>query len=208
MLRKHSILIGIIISLLLLLVATMYYPGGSQHDKNSIGYDWRNNYLSNLFGEKAVNGLDNGSRIWAIFGMLFLSISFALFFIAFSKKIPTKGAAKIVRYFGAGAMIFAFLAVTPYHDIMVTVASTMALVSMFYITVFVYKSRLLLFKILSTICLLVFYCSEYVYYTSSFLEILPILQKLTLFITSTWVLSLQYFTTITDFEPGKNAAIK
>ncbi|WP_295714628.1 hypothetical protein [Mucilaginibacter sp.] len=206
MLRKHSILIGIIISLLLLLVATLYYPGGSQHDKNSIGYDWKNNYLSNLFGEKAVNGLNNGSRIWAIFGMLFLSASFALFFIEISKKIPTKGAAKIVRYFGAGAMIFAFLAVTPYHDIMVTIACTMALVSMFYITVFVYKSRLLLFKIISTICLLAFYCSEYVYYTSSYLEVLPILQKLTLFITITWVLSLQYFTTIADFQPGKNAA--
>lgn len=43
MLRQYSILLGIIISLLLLLVATLYYPGGSQYDKNSVGYDWKNN---------------------------------------------------------------------------------------------------------------------------------------------------------------------
>jgi hypothetical protein len=113
MLRKYSILFGIIISMALLFVATQYYPGGSQHDKNSIGYDWRNNYLSNLFGEKAVNGSTNGGRPWAIFGMLFLCISFALFFIEFSKKIPSTGSSKIIRYCGVSAMLFAFLAVTP-----------------------------------------------------------------------------------------------
>jgi len=108
MLRKHSILLGIIISLLLLLVATLYYPGGSQSDKNSIGYDWKNNYLSNLFDARAVNGSENASRLWAIAGMLFLCASFALFFIKFPKKISSKGAAKIIRYCGVSAMIFTF----------------------------------------------------------------------------------------------------
>ena len=151
MVKKYSILPGIIISTTLLVVSTRYYPGGSQYDKNSIGYDWKNNYLSNLFGEKAVNGSDNASRLWAISGMLFLCVSFALFFIEFSKKISSKGAAKIIRYFGVGAMTFAFLAVTPFHDTMITIASTLALISMFYITVFVFKSKLHFFKILCTL---------------------------------------------------------
>jgi len=56
MLKKHSVLPGIIISLSLLVIATFYYPGGSQFDKSSVGYDWKNNYISNLFGEKAING--------------------------------------------------------------------------------------------------------------------------------------------------------
>lgn len=208
MFRKHSILFGLVISLSFLFVATLYYPGGSQYDKNSIGFDWKNNYLSNLFGAKAVNGSDSASRPWAIAGMLFLCASSALFFIEFSKKIPSKGSAKIIRYFGAGAMIFAFLAVTPYHDIMVTIAGTMALVSMFYITVFVLKSGLRLFKILSIICLLAYYSSNFVYYTRIYLEFLPILQKLTLFLTVTWIISLQYFTTNADFQPVKKVAIK
>ena len=132
MLRKHSVLLGIIISLLLLLAATLHYPGGSQYDENSIGYDWKNNYLSNLFDARAVNGSENASRLWAIAGMLFLCASFALFFIKFPKKISSKGAAKIIRYCGVSAMIFTFLAVTPYHDTVIRFASTLALISMFY----------------------------------------------------------------------------
>jgi hypothetical protein len=208
MLRKYSILLGIIISLLLLLVATLYYPGGSQYDKNSIGYDWKNNYLSNLFDARAVNGSENASRLWAIAGMLFLCASFALFFIEFPKKIASKGAAKIIRYCGVSAMIFTFLAVTPYHDTVIRIASTLALISMFYITVFVFKSRLHLLGILSVVCLLVSYSCNYVYFTRSYVEYLPIFQKIALAITITWILSLQYLTSITDFQSKENIAIK
>ena len=208
MLRKYLILLGIIISLLLLLVATRHYPGGSQNDKNSVGYDWKNNYLSNLFGAKAVNGSENASRPWAIAGMLFLCASFALFFIEFSKKIPAKGAARIIRYCGAGAMVFSFLAVTPYHDAVIRIASTLALISMFYITVFVFKARLHLLGILSVVCLLVSYSCNYIYFTRSYVEYLPIFQKIALSITIIWILSLQYLTTMTDFQLKGDAAIK
>lgn len=200
MLRKHLILLGIAISLLLLVVAALHYPGGSQYDKNSIGYDWKNNYLSNLFSERAVNGSDNSSRPWAISGMLLLCGSFALFFIEFSKKISAKGPANIIRYCGAGAMVFGFLAVTPYHDTVITIASALALVSMFYITVFIFKSKLHLLKVLSVVCLLISYACNYVYYTRSYIAVLPLLQKLALIITIIWFLSLQYFTTHADFS--------
>jgi hypothetical protein len=208
LLRKYSILIGIVISLFLLVVATLHYPGGSQYDQHSVGYDWKNNYLSNLFGDKAVNGADNAARPWAVAGTLFYCFSCSLFFIDFSKKISSKGAANIIRYCGVGSNVFAFLAVTPYHDTMVTVASTLGLISMFYIAVFVFRSRLHLLKALSVVCLLVFYSCNYMYYTRSYVEFLPIVQKLFLVITITWILSLQYLTTITDFRSGRNAARK
>ena len=190
MLKRYLILIGIVISISLLLVAALYYPGGSQHDKNSIGYDWKNNYLSNLFGPKAVNGAPNASRPWATAGMLLLCASFALFFFEFSNKIPSKLSAKIIRYFGVGAMLFAFLAVTPYHDFAITIASTLALISMFYITIFVFTSRLHLFKILSIVCLVASYSCNYVYFTRTHLELLPVLQKAALLLTITWMLCL------------------
>jgi hypothetical protein len=208
LLRKYSVLLGIIVSLALLVIAALYYPGGSQHDKNSIGYDWKHNYISNLFSEKAVNGSDNAARPWAISGTFFYCFSCALFFIDFSKKAPSRSAAITIRYCGVGSNVFAFLAVTPYHDTMVTIASMLGLVSMFYITVFVFKSRLLLLKILSTVCLLVFYSCNYVYYTRSYVEFLPILQKVSLVITITWILFLQYFTTSADFQSQRKVAIK
>jgi len=203
MIKKYYILIGILTSLILLLIASFYYPGGSQFDKNSIGFDWKNNCLCNLFGEKVVNGGDNTSRPLAISGMFFICASFALFFIEFSMKISSKFAAGIIKYFGAVAMIFAFLAVTQYHDTMITIASILALVSMFYIAVFVFKSKLYLLKILCIVCLLVCYYCNYIYYTRNHLEFLPIMQKVALVITILWILSLQYFTSINDFKSRK-----
>ena len=63
MFKKHFVLIGIIVALLLLLIATLVYPGGSLSNKNAVGFDWSKNFISNLFAEKAVNGLDNPARL-------------------------------------------------------------------------------------------------------------------------------------------------
>ncbi len=199
MAKKYSILLGIIISMSLLLVATMYYPGGSQVDKNAIGYDWKNNYISNLFGEKAINGTHNSSRFWAIGGMVFLSASFALFFIEFSKKIPAKGASRIIKYVGDGGMIFTLLIATPLHNIMITIASTMFLIGMFYVTIFVLKSKLHLLKFCCIICLAIFYVTLYLYGSGSF-KFLPVMQKITFATSTALILGLQYFTQKEDFQ--------
>ncbi|HTD39286.1 MAG TPA: hypothetical protein VK671_01610 [Mucilaginibacter sp.] len=207
MLKKHPILIGIIISLVLLYLATLHYPGGSQRNKNSVGYDWVNNYLSNLFGPKAVNGGENTARIWADFGMLFFCSSVGWFFVSFSTRIPVKSSSRIIRHFGFVAMVFAFLAVTPLHDLAVTISCTSALVAIFYVTVFVFKSKLHLFKILCVVYLISLYTASYSYYTRSFLELLPTLQKVTLGMSVIWVLSLNYFTTDDDFRVTEKVAV-
>jgi hypothetical protein len=201
MLKKHATLLGIIIAITLLLIAVWHYPGGSQVDKNSVGYSWRDNYISNLFGEKAVNGAHNASRFWAIGGMIFLSAGFALFFVDFSNRIPARGAATVIKYIGAGGMIFTFLIATPLHDTMVTIASTMFLIGMFYIAVFVLKSRPYLFKFLCVSCLLVFYYTLYLYGSGS-LKFLPVMQKITFGTTIALILGLHYFTRKEDFQPA------
>lgn len=151
--RKYAVLLGIVISISLLVVATWYYPGGSQADINSVGYSWKNNYISNLFGEKAVNGAANAGRYWAV----------------------------------------------PLHDIMVTLLSTMFLVSIFYITVFIFKSKLLVFMLLCVICLLVFYTTLYVYGSGNFRAYLPVMQKITFASTIILIVGWAYFTSAEDF---------
>ncbi|MEN9684654.1 MAG: hypothetical protein RLZZ28_440 [Bacteroidota bacterium] len=198
MLKKFAVQLGIFIALVLLVIATMVYPGGSLSDKNAVGFDWSKNFISNLFGEKSVNGAPNPSRIWADTGMMFLAASFALFFIRFSKKIPAKGPAQIVRYLGVGGMLFTFLIVTPLHDIMVNLSSTLFLVSIFYITVFIFKSRLHLFKFLCTGCLLVFYYTLYLYGSGSYLW-LPVMQKITFLSVVILIVGLDLFTKEADF---------
>lgn len=206
MLKKHAILIGIILSLVLLYLATLHYPGGSQADKNSVGYDWLNNYLSNLFSPKAVNGAENTARIWADLGMLFFCSSLLIFYIDFSAKIPDKGAQRIIKYCGIGSMVFAFLAVTPYHDEAVRLSCILSMLAIFYVTVFVLKSRLIGFKVLSVLVLVFLYGGAYVYFSGNGLQILPILQKVTFGLSIIWVLGLSYFTTSTDFTAKMKVA--
>lgn len=198
MVKKYSVLIGISIAVLLLLMATFVYPGGSLADKDSVGFVWSKNFISNLFAAKAVNDSDNPSRVWADTGMIFLAVSFALFFVKFSKKIPVKSAANVIKYLGAGGMLFTFLIVTPLHDVMITISSTLFLVSLFYITVFILKSRLHLFKILCILCLLIFYVTLYLYGSGNY-DFLPIMQKITFASTLLLVLGLEYFTKKEDF---------
>lgn len=100
--KEHWLPVGITSALMLLYIATLFYPGGSQYDANEVGFDRQNNYLRHLFNPKGVNDLPNTSRIWAIGGVFFLSVSFGLFFIHFSKKIPLKSASNIIKYFGIG----------------------------------------------------------------------------------------------------------
>lgn len=199
--RKHLILLGIILAIGLLVIATLFYPGGSTHNIGTPGFDWGHNYLSNLFSPRAVNSVDNAARPWAIAGMLVLCLSMGGFFISFAKRIPNKSDSAVIKYSGILSMIAGFLVVSPLHDSMIIVSTTLSLVSLFYITVFIFKSKLHFLKFLSVFSLLVTYGCSYVYFTSSYLEVLPVLQKVTLLLNLLWVLSIVYFSSAEDFQP-------
>ena len=203
MLKKYIVLIGVLLSLLLLLISTTQYPGGSQADAGSTGFSWRHNYLSNLLNPIAVNGLANDAQPWAVAGVVFLCISATAFFIRFSRKIPVKSASHVVRYAGVGATAFGLGAATPFHDSAVALSGALLMLSLFYVTVFVFKSKLHGFKVLSVVFLLVLYGSSFVYYTRTGLEYLPLLQKSYLVIAVCWILGLEYFTGREDFEGSK-----
>src|SRR5215831_2475954 len=98
MIKKHSVLVGVASSLILMIIAISIYPGGSMFDKNSVGFDWTKNFISNLFAAKALNGVENPSRIWAYLAIILLTFSYAIFFINMSKKIPEKNVANILKY--------------------------------------------------------------------------------------------------------------
>ncbi|WP_298153443.1 hypothetical protein [Flavobacterium sp.] len=204
MIKKHFILIGTAITLLLMTTAAMFYPGGSMFDKHSVGYSWRYNYVSNLFGEDAINGMPNPGRYWALCSMIFLSATCSLFFIEFSRKIPDARAAKIIRYSGITSMVFAVFIATPLHDLMISISSSIFLLSTFYITVFIFKSRLHLFKWLAVLYLAGFYGTLYIYNSGDLLEYLAVIQKALFAMTVVVVLALNYGTKATDFVPKKD----
>lgn len=189
---KTAITSSLGLGVILFYVSTLYYPGGSNWNKNAIGFDWRYNYITNLFNPIAVNGESNGSVPWAIAAMFLLCAGFALFFIDTAQKITTPSSSRIIKWCGTVSMGFAFLAVTPWHDQMVTISNVLVMLSLFYITVHLFKSKFLMLGILSSLCLGSIYLGSTMYYTQLWLEWLPVVQKtvftlkIVLILTLTW----------------------
>ncbi|MES2726278.1 MAG: hypothetical protein V4643_04190 [Bacteroidota bacterium] len=206
MIKKYSVLISLLISIILIIIATLFYPGGSLLDKNSIGFDWSKNFISNLFSTKAINGSENLGRIWATIGMAFHSVGYGIFFINMSKKISSKQWANILKIIGVTNIIFIFLIATPLHDLGV-VSIILTLIGLFTITVFVLKSKLHFLKFCCIICLLTYYCFFSVY-GLGYLGLSAIVQKVYIISSMLLVLGLEYFTKYEDFIQKKSGGQK
>lgn len=201
--RKYSVLICVIISLLFLIIAAMLYPGGSILDKNSVGFDWSKNFFSNLFLAKALNGTANPSRIWALIGMFFNSVGYGLFFIHTARKIPQKHTELVLKSIGIVNMLFTFLIATPLHDIMVTVSSTLTMLGLFYITVSILKTKLHWLKFFCIGSLLIFYSTLYLYGAGDW-GLLAVMQKVAFVCFMLLVLTIEYFAKGEDFQLNKS----
>lgn len=199
MFKRYSVLICVVLSVILIVVAAWVYPGGSLLDKNSAGFDWTKNFISNLFEAKAINGLDNPSRIWAILGMAFHSLGYGLFFINMSAKITANHATRVLKTIGYTNIFLNLLITTRLHDIMIIITSTSFLLGLFYITFYVFKTKLHIIKFFCIIGLLTFYYTLYLYGAGDW-ALLAIMQKVSLFGSIGLVLGLEYFTEKEDFK--------
>ena len=202
MIKKYLVLICLIISVILMGIATLFYPGGSLLEKNSVGFDWSENFFSNLFESQALNGLENSSRIWALIGIVFHSLGYGIFFINMSKKIAVRHATTTLKLIGAANILFTCLIATPLHNIMVIISSTLFLIGLFYITVFILKTNLTVFKFACLICLLTFYYTLFLY-GSGIWGLLAIMQKVSFISSMLLILGLEYFTKQEDFRQIK-----
>ncbi|MBB4800005.1 hypothetical protein HNP37_000044 [Flavobacterium nitrogenifigens] len=194
--KKYSVLICMVISLVLIVIAASLYPGGSLLDKNSIGFGWSKNFVSNLFAAKAINGSENSGRIWAVIGMAFQSVGYGIFFIHMSKKIASSWA-NILKYIGFANILFIFLIATPLHDVG-TISIVLTLFGLFTITVFVLKSKLHFLKFCCIFCLLTFY-GFFILFGFGYLSSAIIMQKVYNASAILLVLGLEYFTKNEDF---------
>ncbi|MBS7256371.1 hypothetical protein [Flavobacterium branchiicola] len=205
-LKKYTVLICLVISVLLIVKASLVYPGGSLLDKNSIGFDWSKNFLSNLFTAKALNGAENPGRIWAIIAMAFHSVGYGIFFINMSKKIYSKQWANVLKFIGITNLLLIFLIATPFHDLG-TLSIILILVGLFIITVFILKSKLHFLKICCIFCLLTFYCFFFLF-GFGYLGLAVIMQKVYNASSILLILALEYFTRHEDFVETKSVEKK
>jgi hypothetical protein len=184
---------GILIFIGIYIFAASLYPGGSQADIHAEGFSWLHNYWCNLMNEKAVNGLINPARPFAILGMVILCLSLLIFFILFAKNfVFDKKWQHLIQINGIISMLTAILIFTQYHDIMTIISSFFGLIVLIGIIKEIYNSSLHIFKITGLICLILLALNNYIYYTKQGLYILPLLQKCTFAIASMWVIGLNW----------------
>ncbi|OOQ57915.1 hypothetical protein BC343_13210 [Mucilaginibacter pedocola] len=204
--RKHAVLLGVIISFIFMIKAIMLYPGGSYANAHSVGFTWGESFICNLFGEHALNGALNPARYWAYTAMILFPCTYALFFVRMAKKMPEKNAAVIIQIGGVANILATFLIATGLHDLMLIISTSLFWTCLVIITIFILKTKLHWLKFLCVISLLMFYYSVYLWGISDW-NLLPITQKINFATSTLLILLLEYCTSKEDFahiKPKRN----
>ncbi len=183
--------LGILIFIGLYVYATTLYPGGSQADINSVGFDWRNNFWCNLMSEDAMNGRENPASPVALIGMVILCSSMTLFFFQFANYFVKNSIWKMtIKIAGAIAMLSAVFIFTKYHDIMTSILSICGVVGIIGIIRALHKNNLTFFKVSGIICMALVGANNLFYYTENLIQYLPIVQKVGFILILAWTVGL------------------
>src|SRR5437763_14389051 len=94
-------------------MAASRYPGG---------YDWTRDFISTLFAPSTATGAANGARSVAVLAMFVFCVSVAVLFKFVSRRARGRALGKTLEIGGIGSMVYAFLVVTPMHDLLVGIA--------------------------------------------------------------------------------------
>ena len=183
--------LGILTFIGLYVYTATLYPGGSQADINSVGYDWRNNYWCNLMSEDAMNGLENPASPVALLGIVILCSSMTLFFFHFANYFEKNRIWKMtIKIAGALAMGTAVFIFTKYHDIMTAISSICGVVVIIGIIRALHKNNLTFFKVGGMICVALLGIINLFYYNENLINYLPIVQKVGFILILSWIVGL------------------
>ncbi|TJY33929.1 hypothetical protein [Pontimicrobium aquaticum] len=182
---------GILIFVVLFVYAASLYPGGSQADINSVGFDWFNNFWCNLMLENALNGQENLARPTAFIAIIILCSSVALNYYYFASIFEKNRAWKLIlKISGTISMVSAVFIFTKYHDVMTTLLSVFGTFGIIAIMRRLHKNNMTFLKISGIVCIILVVMNNLFYYIENLIEYLPVIQKMTFIVILTWVIGL------------------
>jgi hypothetical protein len=180
-------LLGIIVYASLYIFAGSLYPGGSQANKYSSGYNWIHNYWCNLLSENAINGKQNPARPVALTAMVILCLSLSLFWWLFFGVTEYSVKLKIfLRACAILSMLFAFFIFTNWHDRVINLAGLFGLVALggtYYLLAKKKKWGLFTMGMIGLILILI---NNLLYHTGNFYR-LPVVQVITFIFFLVWI---------------------
>jgi len=185
--------IGILLFIGIYIYASKLYPGGSQADLNSVGFDWSNNYWCNLMLENGLNGIKNKARPVAITGIIILCISMIIFFFQFANHFEKHRIWKMtIKISGALAILSAPFIFSEYHDIMTTVLSISGTVVIIGMIRALHNNQLTFLKVMGIFCILIIVLNNFFYYNEDLIQYGPLIQKGAFFLILSWTIGLNF----------------
>jgi len=177
--------------LALFALAASYYPGG---------YDWAHDFISTLFAPSTATGVANEARFFAIAAMLVFCVSVAVLFEVLSRRASRLVHRKILEIGGIGSMVYAFLVVTPMHDLLVGIALLFFVPAMTaYAIHLLYVERRFALFCVGLMCLGLLLASATMYYGNMLWFLLPVAQKASIAACVGCLLTMQL---VTDVRAG------
>ena len=190
---KYIPLVGIFIFAVLFYFASLKYPGGHQEDLHSNGYDWFQNYICNLTRPIAMNQMLNPGRSYAIIALNTLCISLIAFFYRTGNILGHNSISKrIIQVSGFLTMFTATFIFTGAHDLMILVSTVFGLILIISMVREINRSDLRFHKWFGLLCFVLLVLCNISNYALIGLHYLPLLQKITLVICLSWILSLNF----------------
>ncbi|MCD2424057.1 hypothetical protein LQ567_14860 [Niabella pedocola] len=179
---------GVCLFVLLYIISTFLYPGGSQADNKAPGFSWLHNYWCNLLNDQGINGQRNPAKWWARAGMVVLGSTFCIFWWSFFYYTGfSKATRAVITGCGAVAMVLGMFLSTAEHDVLVTLSGALGFIAMAFTFAGLLRLkwhglfRLGIFNVflvlLNNLC----------YYTPSLIYLLPLIQKITFLLFLVWL---------------------
>jgi hypothetical protein len=182
-------LFGTVLFAALYFIASLYYPGGSQFDKNTVGFSWANNYWCNLLNDHAINGQLNSAQPIALTAMLILCFSLTFFWLLFPKYTLLGNYGKLtIQIFGTLAMTSGILLFTDLnHDLITNLASLFGLIAMTGTLFGLHKDGWKMLYYFGLFNLILVGVNNYLYYNKDLIMYLPLVQKITFATFLIWI---------------------
>jgi hypothetical protein len=173
---------GVLVSLALFTLAASYYPGG---------YDWANHFISTLFASSTPAGVANEARPFAVAAMFVCCVSLAVLFEVLSRRASTLVHRTTLQIGGIGSMVYAFLVVTPMHNLLVGISLLFFVTAMSAAIHLQYVERRFALFWAGLVCLGLLLATATMYYGNLLWSLLPVAQKVSIVACVSWLLTLQ-----------------
>ena len=185
--------ISVALFVVLYMISSAYYPGGSYAFPEQEGFSWTYNYWCNLLSKYAINGELNPARPYALAGTVFLCGGIGSFFALYTKYFSLHLFwQRITETVGIGSMVSAVFLFTEYHDLVLTIAGVLGGIALIGTMRALYADRAFVMFWLGGLCLFLILANSYLYFGNFLSDFLPLLQKITMLVTILWIVSLNH----------------